>query len=263
MDFCKYNFRENIEKKANYHTHTMRCGHARDTEREYIEKAIEAGYQILGFADHAPHIFDGGYVSGIRMKMSELEGYVRTLEDLRKEYENDIQVLIGLEVEYLPARIETSLKHYREFPLDYMILGQHFVDDEGPGRHVQRPSDSVSRLEGYVDRVIEAINTDLFMYVAHPDIVNFTGDLSVYDAHMNRLIAEIKKKHMPIEINCGGYRVLRPYPGEHFMELAAKQGCEFIVGIDAHDAKDMVDYQSVHACARMAEKFGGKVLNRF
>ena len=29
--------------KANYHAHTWRCQHAYDTEREYIEAAIEMG----------------------------------------------------------------------------------------------------------------------------------------------------------------------------------------------------------------------------
>lgn len=28
---------------ANYHTHTVRCHHAKGTEREYIEHAIEQG----------------------------------------------------------------------------------------------------------------------------------------------------------------------------------------------------------------------------
>ena len=30
--------------KSNFHTHTTRCKHATGTEREYVEKAIEAGF---------------------------------------------------------------------------------------------------------------------------------------------------------------------------------------------------------------------------
>ena len=40
--------------RANYHTHTPRCRHAVGSEREYIEQAIEAGMEILGFSDHTP-----------------------------------------------------------------------------------------------------------------------------------------------------------------------------------------------------------------
>ena len=39
---------------ANYHTHTVRCNHARGSEREYIETAIARGMQVLGFSDHVP-----------------------------------------------------------------------------------------------------------------------------------------------------------------------------------------------------------------
>ncbi len=38
----------------NYHTHTSRCGHAGGSDEEYVQAAIKAGYQILGFSDHAP-----------------------------------------------------------------------------------------------------------------------------------------------------------------------------------------------------------------
>ena len=47
---------------ANYHTHTWRCRHADGTEREYVETAIEAGLKILGFSDHTPQVYPGGYV---------------------------------------------------------------------------------------------------------------------------------------------------------------------------------------------------------
>ena len=55
-EFCTLDLKRHLDKKANYHTHTTRCKHANGTEREYIEKAIEAGYQVLGFSDHSPYI---------------------------------------------------------------------------------------------------------------------------------------------------------------------------------------------------------------
>ena len=35
-----------------YHSHTFRCGHAVGTDEEYVKKAIEGHYEILGFSDH-------------------------------------------------------------------------------------------------------------------------------------------------------------------------------------------------------------------
>ncbi len=41
--------------KANYHTHTARCGHAIGTDEEYVQTAIQAGLKTLGFSDHAAY----------------------------------------------------------------------------------------------------------------------------------------------------------------------------------------------------------------
>ncbi|MFR5796189.1 MAG: PHP domain-containing protein [Christensenellales bacterium] len=40
--------------KANYHTHTARCGHATGTDEDYVLAAIEQGFDELGFSDHVP-----------------------------------------------------------------------------------------------------------------------------------------------------------------------------------------------------------------
>ena len=73
--------------KANYHAHTWRCQHAYDTEREYIEAAIEMGIKEFGFSDHVPCPFRDGYVSGIRMTMEQadlLEEWLRKLQDVER-----------------------------------------------------------------------------------------------------------------------------------------------------------------------------------
>lgn len=265
--FCTLDWRKYIGKKANYHTHTKRCRHAKGEDREYIEKAIEAGYEILGFSDHAPMLFDNGYVSPVRMAMSELEEYVSTLEHLRKEYENDIKIFIGLEMEYWPSLFEASIKYYQNYPLDYMILGQHHINDESSENKVEIASGSEEELQNYVKRVTEAIDTGYFMYFAHPDIFNFVGEEAVYDRHMNRLIADCKEHGIPLEINCLGYRARnravrpKPYPRAHFVELAAKQGCDFIVGVDAHRPENLMDHENIEGCVRMARQYGGNVIN--
>ena len=69
--------------KTNYHTHTWRCNHAEGNEKQYVENALKAGLEILGFADHAPYIFVGNYYSNFRMTMEQLPGYVDTVLRLR------------------------------------------------------------------------------------------------------------------------------------------------------------------------------------
>ena len=89
--FCLDNYKD---LKCNFHTHTTRCKHAIGTEREYVENAIKAGYQVLGFSDHAPYPYPDPepYYIAHTMKLHELEDYCATVLALREEYKNDIQI---------------------------------------------------------------------------------------------------------------------------------------------------------------------------
>ena len=84
-------------KMINMHTHTARCQHAKGEDREYVEKAIEAGFEVLGMSDHVPYAFEEGYISPIRMRWDELDGYVDSVLSLKKEYEKDIEIYCGFE----------------------------------------------------------------------------------------------------------------------------------------------------------------------
>ena len=89
---------------ANYHTHTFRCGHASQApEREYVEKAIADGIKILGFSDHTPYPGTANFPGrpGIRMDLSELDGYCETVLALRDEYRDEIEIHLGEKVEDL------------------------------------------------------------------------------------------------------------------------------------------------------------------
>ena len=104
--------------KANYHAHTWRCQHAYDTEREYIEAAIEMGIKEFGFSDHVPCPFRDGYVSGIRMTMEQAPEYVASIRNLAAEYKNDIKIYVGFEAEYIPEYYEEQMRLFRNLGCD-------------------------------------------------------------------------------------------------------------------------------------------------
>lgn len=251
---------ELVGKKVNMHTHTPRCQHARGTEREYVENAIQAGYEVLGFSDHAPYVFEGDYVSGIRMRINELEGYVRVIQDLKKEYQKDIMIYCGLEMEYLPGQFEKTIEVIKQYPMDYMIQGQHFRDYESNETYVGRPKSDERYLKSYVDHVLEGLRTGYFLYVAHPDLVHFTGEQKIWQKHMSRLLKELKKRNMPIEINVNGYRNNMQYPSERMVKLGVEIGNSFILGVDAHNPWELLDLVNYEKCKKMVENHNGIII---
>ena len=130
---------------VNYHTHTWRCLHAEGTEEEYVRRAIDTGFSVLGFADHTPWPYESGYVSGMRMRLDQLEDYLDTV---------------------------------KASSLDYVILGNHYDgrDDadhdafsDGGGFYFGRCGEP-AHVRRYAERTIAGMRTGLFDYVAHPDL---------------------------------------------------------------------------------------------
>ncbi|MCR5584925.1 MAG: histidinol-phosphatase [Lachnospiraceae bacterium] len=220
--------------KANYHTHTPRCHHAVGSEREYIETAIAQGFKVLGFSDHTPQPYPAGFKSGIRMSMDEIGDYTETLVQLREEYKDRIKIFIGYEVEYFPKYFDTLITELKKHPLDYIILGQHHVPDEVEGFYTGIKTDSTERLEAYVDLTVEGMKTGLFTYLAHPDLINFTGDDEIYKKHMSRIVETAVDMNIPLEVNMYGFVDGRHYPSDRFFKFAQEYAPRFIIGCDAH-----------------------------
>lgn len=245
---------------ANYHTHTKLCGHADGEAREYVENAIKRGIDVLGFSDHAPFIFDGNFVSPSRMTPQQTDEYFKILTGLKKEYEKDIKIYIGFESEYIPELIEKQERFLADYPVDYMILGEHFTESEQHSTYKGYASDSEEELINYVDMVIEGVETGKYLYVAHPDLMKYTGSNEIYVREFTRLCRYLKSKDMPIEINMLGVSQKRNYTSERFMKIASEIGNTAIIGADAHSPEKLLLGDDYAECIQLAEKFGVKLL---
>lgn len=239
---------------ANYHTHTYRCGHAKGEDRQYVEEAIQAGIQTLGFSDHAPMPFPSGHRSGHRVQMKDADDYFRSISDLKREYARDISIHIGVEAEFYPDTFDLFWEYIRQYPLEYMILGQHFIGREEDGLYSGVASPSEEKLVKFTDNVIDAMQTGKFLYVAHPDILNYTGEYEAYRREMTRLCQAAKAWNIPLEINRLGFYEHRIYPSDRFFAIAAEVGCDVIIGSDAHSPHVFRDHTSIEGCAALAEK---------
>ncbi len=244
---------------ANYHTHTYRCHHAGGTEREYVERAIEGGLKILGFSDHTPYPYPDGFISGMRMSLAEMDGYVKTVLDLRDEYREDIEIHLGLEVEYYPRHFENLLRFVGEYPVEYFLLAQHCIEDEMDGVYSGAATEDPRILERYCEKVIEALQTGRFTYAAHPDMLRFEGNPALYDAPNRRLCRCAKKLGIPLEINLLGLQGNRHYPREQFWRIAGEEGCTAVFGADAHCAADVCQPDTLARAEEMARRCGLRV----
>ncbi len=242
---------------ANYHTHTPRCNHAEGPERAYIERALEAGFRELGFSDHSPYLFDvPGYYSRFRMRPEQLEDYCETLLSLREEYGDRIRLFIGLEMEYYPRLFARTLDFLRQYPLDYLILGQHAVYNETEGVFSPRPTDDEKLLDQYRGQTLEALETGLFSYFAHPDLFFFTGDEKVYERHVRAICRRARELNIPLEFNLLGFQEEKHYPDPRFWRVAGEEGCAVVLGSDAHEPSAVWNPALIARAEALLSRFG-------
>ena len=245
---------------ANYHAHTMRCNHAIGTEREYVETAIQRGLKIFGFSDHTPQYFPGDYCTHMRMHTYELPEYCMNVRRLQREYRDRIQIHTGLEVEYYPAFWRDLLMRSKDTGVEYMILGQHWNGNELNEPYNGRPTADEDQLRRYCHQVADALETGKFTYLAHPDVIHFVGDTQVYRHHMRYLARAAKQTGTPLEINLLGALCGKHYPSEIFWEIAAEEGCQAILGLDAHAPDHIMNLEMEQRALEMAQRLGLELL---
>ena len=234
--------------KYNYHTHTFRCFHATGTDEEYVKAAIEAGFDEIGFADHSPWPFEN-YVSGMRMHADKLKDYCDSINSLKEKYKDKISIRLGLECEYFPKYIPWLKKAIEENGIDYLILGHHFCVDE-PGHIYNGNMETPEQLYAFRDDIVEAMETGMFAYVAHPDI--FMRGYPVFDEHCEKISREIIQKaietNTPLEYNLLGFSHSiadgkQGYPYPDFWDMISEMKPPVTVGIDAHAPDVYLDHE--------------------
>lgn len=226
-----------------FHVHTYRCGHADDIpDEEYIVKALEIGATGIWFTDHAPFPSDR---FRNRMRFNELSDYVNTLKDLKARYAKEIDIHIGLEIEYFPS--EHSSGYYdalkREMGVEALLLGQHMAETPDGAYTFNWAKDKLkeSEFDALGSAIIEGMKTGLFDACAHPDRI--FRRKKTWDEDMQAISEKIwctaHELQIPLEQNESSKREKHHYWHE-FWELAKTYpDVQIVRGLDAHSLKEI------------------------
>lgn len=253
--------------KANYHTHTARCGHAEGSDEAYVLAAIEQGFEELGFSDHVPWPYKSGFLNlGVRMDVRRLDEYLGSVRALREKYADKLRIYAGFECEYFPEYMGWLADMAQEKQLDYLILGNHYDGSDETGMYFGRTR-TPGQLSAYVRSTIRGVQTGLFAYLAHPDL--FMRSYGRFDedcrAAARDLCQACRAMNLPMEYNVHDrfiayltHRISYPHP--EFFEIAKAEGVQVIVGLDAHEPRELSDpTQWDRAAAELAGYGPGRI----
>ena len=122
------------------------------------------------------------------------------------------------------------------------------------------PTADENQLQRYCHQVIDALETSKFTYIAHPDLINFVGDVTIYRRQIHDLCRAAKEMDIPLEINLLGMAYNKHYPNERFWEVAAEEGCKAILGLDAHALAHIMNMEMEQRALEMVQRLGLELL---
>jgi histidinol-phosphatase (PHP family) len=253
--------------KKDGHIHSPFCPHGtKDKMVNYIEEAINLGFDEISFTEHAP--LPNGFVDTTPTKdsamgMVDLENYLVEVNKLKIEYKDKIKINVGLEIDYIEGFEEETKCFLNEYgpKLDDAILSVHFLKngsrydcvDYSPDLFNQMISDygSIDQIyKKYFETLKLSIQANLGNYkpkrIGHMTLIkkfhkkfpsNQSFEKEIYD-----LLTLLKEKEYELDYNGSGTAkplCREPYPPEWVIKLAKKLQIPLVYGSDAHQVKEL------------------------
>lgn len=240
---------------TNYHSHFNLCD-GKGQAFEYLERAVELGFSAYGFSAHAPLPFDNDWT----MQQKDLNLYLSTIKDLKKEYGNRVQVYTGLEIDYVPNVMGASSGQFKDMPLDFRIGSVHMI----PSQHAEIPLS----LDGPIDEYLmllekefggsmekfsaayykllnEMMETQKFDILGHLDLIKkknknnkyFDESSMWYKKQILETLNLAAEKGVIIETNSGGVArgaTKEIYPSSWIIKECRQRNIPMMVNADSH-----------------------------
>jgi histidinol-phosphatase (PHP family) len=242
--------------RTNYHTHSRYCDGVGEIE-EYVQAAIAAGFDSYGVSCHAPvPIYSEGPYMMLRR---DLPTYCNEVGRLRRKYRDQIDLLLGLELDYAPGLEAYYEQRIRVFGFDYFVGSVHYVgtDDVGVPWCIDETADRFAeglgrRYNGDVRPAIEEyfalqrqmVGTPGVAIVGHMDKIKmwnsgeqyFRETDDWYVAAIDETLRAFKAGGLIVELNTRGIYKLHaaPYPSPWVMARCRDLGIPVMVNADTH-----------------------------
>lgn len=259
---------EYFQKCRDGHTHTHFCKHGSEERAElYIVEAINKGFRQYSFTEHPPlpceltqKIPNGQWlVDELAMSMNELKDYFKICKELKEKYREKIDILVGLEIDFIPGMESFTRDLLDSNELEDGLLSIHFLPGKNGWRCVDYSAEdfhdglvkyygSVEKVyDAYYEMVEESIDANL-----GPNKPSRIGHLTLihkyqhylkpkdpdYDKeHITKILSKIKRNGMELDVNLAG--LFQPmckemYPPIWVIKEAMNLEIPLVYGSDSH-----------------------------
>ena len=243
--------------KADYHVHTEFSDDSKYPMELVIQDAIQKGLNEICFTDHVDYGIKKDirpdekieYRQGIPLTNVDYPRYVSEVQRLKKLYEKDICIQLGLEFGMQVHTIAQYEKLYATYPFDFIILSIHQVEDkEFWNQDFQKGKTQQEYNERYYEEMYNVVqNYKNYSVLGHMDLItryDLQGDypFSKIKPWIEKILKVVIADGKGIEVNtsCFRYGLKDWTPSMDILKLYKELGGTIItIGSDSHDRKHL------------------------
>ena len=246
--------------RQNLHTHSE-FSDGKASPEEVVKSALDQKINCLGFSDHAPVPFENTF----SIKTGQLSAYCDEIRRLQLQYRPDIDILLALEIDYIPGLMENFRRFKTASALDYVIGSVHLIGKDNPEHlwFIDGPlietydmvlarffdNDIRKAVTAFYDQTNQMIVNETFDVIGHFDKIKmhnnnryFTEDEKWYQKLVFETLQLIKENDLIVEVNTRGLYKKRAqdfFPSTWILKELAKLDIPVIVSSDAHQPDEL------------------------
>jgi histidinol-phosphatase (PHP family) len=181
------------------------------------------------------------------MSEQDLPRYYSELSDLREIFSNQINIKIGLEIDYIEGAEELLLPIIEQYALDFRIGSIHCIPHFG-WKHISELQNKSSEpiLLEYFRLVQAALSSKLFHSIAHIDFIwrdteITSSNIDIICEQIDEILRTAVVNKTCVEVNANGFlwaqaqHTLPINPFDYFIGQIKNCGALITIGSDAHE----------------------------
>lgn len=252
MEISELKHKISLSDSYNLHSHTEFCD-GKAPLADIVAAAAENGFTLWGVTPHSPICVD----SPCNMKSDDVETYMDKTARLRDQYSDRMEILTGMEIDFISRDFGPHIDYFRNLPLAYRIGSVHFVpNQEGVPLDCDGSFDRFARylsdgydgdlryvVEKYFEQVLTMTELGGFEMLGHFDKIignAFQADPSLEDQHwyealVDDVISHAADRGLIVEINTKAIETKgRFFPARRWWPRLIEAGVTIAVNSDCH-----------------------------
>ncbi|MFD1885419.1 histidinol-phosphatase HisJ [Paenibacillus wenxiniae] len=248
------------------HTHTSFCKHGSSASMmDYVQRAIQHQFQRYTLTEHPPlpqhYIADQALQRTLAMPEQELGTYFAQAQSLKQHVEEQIEITVGLELDYLPDRPEHANRLLEQWAgqMEDAVVSVHFLPGPDGNECVDYTADVLldrlvpyygsldQLLHAYYDQVEQAIlwagTLPLRTRIGHINLIEkFRLRMPqlnplLMQKRLEQLLPLLQRSGVGVDVNTAGLRkplCQQAYVPPWFIAACVQRHIPLVYGSDAH-----------------------------